>query len=457
MTQRLISSVPDIFEAPGLVRLVEDDEALRAAQVQGLKLRGFEVEAFDGAQAALAGLTRDYEGVILSDVRMPGMDGLEYARRVRAIDAELPVILLTGHGDVEMAVGALKEGAYDFLAKPVSGDLLNATLRRALGARRLVLENRALRMIAPSEEGDGLPGQSPAMMQLRESAARVAEACLDTLITGASGVGKERLARFLHRQSPRRARAFVHVNCAAIAPERFDTEFLGTASGWSGAVRTIGRIEKAHRGMLFLDEIDALPLDLQARLLNVIETGEIWPVGADAPRPVDLWVVASTRADLPELVARGAFRADLRYRLSGLVLHVPKVRDRRDDVALLFRLFVAETARRLDRPVPPLTPAMRAHLESHDWPGNLRELAQFAERHVLNLEAARAAAEEEARPLADMVADYEAALIRDALRQANGNATQAMARLKLARKTFYDKLTRHGIVPRDFRKPDGLA
>lgn len=430
-----------------LVRVIEDDAALRTAQVQGLRLRGFQVEAFEAAEPALAGLGPDWPGVILSDVRMPGMDGLDFAQAVRGVDAELPVILLTGHGDVEMAVQALKGGAYDFLTKPAAGDLLEATLRRALATRRLVLENRALRHARPEEE-DGLPGQGAAMVRLRETAARVAEACLDTLVTGASGAGKERLARYLHHLSPRRARAFVHVNCAAIAPERFDAEMLGTAP--ARGLRSIGRFERAHRGMLFLDEIDALPLDLQARLLNVIEKREIWPVEADAARPLDLWVVASTRADLPALVAEGRFRADLRFRLGGVVLHMPALKDRREDVALLFRRMAIEAANRIGRPVPPLTPALKAHLESHDWPGNLRELEQFAERHVLELQPEGAAAGGD-RSLSELVADYEAALIRDALRQAQGNATAAMERLKLPRKTFYDKLARHGIVPKDFR------
>ncbi|WP_420343577.1 sigma-54-dependent transcriptional regulator [Paenirhodobacter sp.] len=434
-------------EEAGLVRLVEDDAALMAAQVQGLRLRGFAVEPFAAAEPALAGLGPDWPGVILSDVRMPGMDGLDFARAVRALDPELPVILLTGHGDVEMAVQALKGGAYDFLTKPVGGDLLEATLRRALATRRLVLENRALREAAPSAEQD-LPGHSAAILRLREAAERVAEASLDTLITGGSGAGKERLARYLHRLGPRRARPFVHVNCAAIAPERFDAELLGVAGG--RGPRSIGRIERAHRGLLFLDEIDALPLDLQARLLNVIETRELWPVGAEAARPVDLWVVASTRADLPALVAQGRFRADLRYRLGGVVLHVPPLAERREDVGPLFRHFAQGAAARIGRPVPPLTPALKAHLESHDWPGNLRELAQFAERHVMEI-ALEGAAPDDLRPLSELVADYEAALIRDALRQAQGNATLAMERLKLPRKTFYDKLSRHGIVPRDFR------
>lgn len=182
----------------------------------------------------------------------------------------------------------------------------------------------------------------------------------------------------------------------------------------------------------------------------MIERREIWPVGAEAARPVDLWVVASTRADLPALVEEGRFRADLRYRLGGVVLHVPALIERREDVPLLFRHMVIAAAGRIGRPVPPLTPALKAHLESHDWPGNLRELEQFAERHVLEIGPEGAGAGGE-RALGELVADYEAALIRDALRQAGGNATAAMERLKLPRKTFYDKLSRHGIVPKDFR------
>uniref|UniRef100_UPI0035B16C90 sigma-54-dependent transcriptional regulator n=1 Tax=Paenirhodobacter enshiensis TaxID=1105367 RepID=UPI0035B16C90 len=446
----------EIAAAPvgGLVRLVEDDAALRAAQMQGLRLRGFEVEENASAAEALADLGAGYPGVVLSDVRMPGMDGLEFAQRLHALDPELPVILLTGHGDVEMAVQALKGGAYDFLTKPVPTEVLHATLRRALSARRLVLENRALRLARADAAGDdGLIGTSGAIVHLRETAERVAEACLDTLITGGSGAGKERLARMLHRQSPRRARPFVAVNCAAISPERFDAEFLGVAASRSNPGRQIGRLERAHRGMLFLDEIDALPMDLQARLLNVIETGEVWPVGAEAPRPLDLWVVASTRADLGALAEAGRFRADLRYRLSGLVLTVPPLRDRPGDVPLLFRHFVLQTAARLGRPVPPLTLALEARLISHDWPGNLRELSQFAERHVLGVEAAPEAGFDPGGEvgLAERVADYEAAILRDALRMARGNASVAMVRLKLPRKTFYDKLTRHGINPADFR------
>jgi two-component system, NtrC family, C4-dicarboxylate transport response regulator DctD len=439
----------------GLVRLIEDDAPLLAAQVQGLRLQGFATEAFEAPLPALAGLGPDYPGVVLSDVRLPGIDGLELAARIRALDPELPVILLTGHGDVAMAVQALKDGAYDFLTKPVGMAPLQATLRRALETRRLVLENRALRQqTVGGSDSDGLIGQSPLITHLRDTVLRLAEAGVDALITGASGVGKEQLARAIHRQSPRRARPFVHVNCAALSPERFDTEFLGLAGQRGAQARSLGRIERANRGLLFLDEIDALPLDLQARLLDVIERGAVWPLGADVPRPVDLWVLASTRRDLAAEVAAGRFRADLYYRLSGVVLTLPPLRERREDVPLLFRHFALRIAARLGRRVPPLTLVQRAHLDSHDWPGNLRELDHYAERHVLDLTEPDPRPEPATSGLADLVAAYEAALLRDALRLHKGNATAAMARLQLPRKTFYDKLARHGIRSEDFRESD---
>ncbi|MBT9385034.1 sigma-54 dependent transcriptional regulator [Pseudooceanicola sp. CBS1P-1] len=444
-------------DSAGLVRLVEDDAALLAAQAQGLKMAGFTPEPFPISTEALADLGPDWPGVVLSDVRMPGIDGIELAARIRALDPELPVILLTGHGDVEMAVQALHDGVYDFLTKPVSRGPLEATLRRALAARRLVLENRRLRQAQQMAQdktqvspADGLVGQSPAIRHMRETADHIAGAGINALFLGEAGVGKERLARHIHSLSPRRARPFVAVNCAAIAPERFDAEYLGTVASGGPHLRNYGRIESASRGMLYLDGIEALPPGLQARMLEVIETGTVWPTGASAPRPVDLWVIASSRTDLAAEVAAGRFRDDLYYRLSGLSLTLPPLRARREDVPLLFRHFVQRFAERTGRRAPPLSEVDQAHLDTHDWPGNLRELEQFAETYCLGLEAMPEAPGEGAS-LAELVSRYEAALLRNALRQAGGNATEAMARLQIPRKTFYDKLAKHGIRSGDFR------
>ena len=440
----------DAPQAP-LVRLVDDDADLLAAQVQSLRIAGFTAEPFASAPDALRGLTRDYPGVVLTDVRMPGMDGLELLARLRVLDPDLPVILLTGHGDVPMAVQALKDGAWDFLTKPVGVDDLISTLRRATAARALVIENRMLRqMQASHDSGPQLLGESPAMVRLRETAERVAEAGADALILGPSGAGKEALARVMHRASSRRARPFLHVNCAAIDEARFEAEFLG-AEAVTGRPRRPGRLEKAHRGTLFLDEVEALSPALQARILALIDSAELWVPGAEQARPLDLRVIGATQADLAARVSEGRFRADLYYRLSSVSLTVPPLVARREDVPLLFRHFLLSACARLKVPVPVLTPGVKARLAAHDWPGNVRELQQFAERHALGL-ADDADEEGVQQSLADMTAAYEAEVIRDALRIARGNVTAAMARLQVPRKTFYDKLIRHGIRAKDYRR-----
>lgn len=439
-----------------LVRLVDDDEDLLAATAQALKIAGFQPEPFTSAEAALQGLTADYPGVVLSDVRMPGMDGLELFARLRVIDPDLPVILLTGHGEIEMAVSALKAGAYDFLTKPVGFDPLTAALRRASATRALVIENRQLRQLSRADPArEALLGESPVMEHLRAIVARLAETGLDALITGPGGAGKEAVARAIHTQSPRRARSFVHISCAAIDAERFDLDFLGAEAGHAGVsrhARLVGRIEKAHRGTLFLDEIDALPLALQARLLALIEAGEILPLGASTPREVDLRILASSRVDLAAMVAEGRFRADLYYRLSGVALHVPPLSARREDILPLFRHFLREACARLALPVPALTALTLARLQAHGWPGNLRELRQFAESTATGLTAFVTDEGQDKSPsFADLVAGYEGEILREALRLSGGNASRAMEDLKLPRKTFYDKLGRHGIRASDYR------
>lgn len=444
--------------APPLVRLVDDDADLLAAQVQALRIAGMRVEPFPGAAEALRGMTRDYPGVVLTDVRMPQIDGLELFRRLHAMDPDLPVILLTGHGDVPMAVRAISDGVYDFLTKPVGLDDLLATLRRAAMARALVLENRRLRhMQGRMDAGAELLGVSPAMIRLRETVERVAEANVDALIVGGSGVGKEAVARQIHRLSARRGRAFIHVNCATLDEGRFDADYLGAepvlrAGAQGRSARIVGRIEKAHRGTLFLDQVETLSPALQARLHGVIEAREIWPSGAELPRPLDLRVLASTREDLAQWVRDGRFRADLYYRLGGIVLTVPPLTERREDVPLLFQHFLLTACARLKMAAPLLTAGLKARLATHDWPGNLRELRQFAERQSLGLTSDAGDRPETGQTLAEMVAAFEAELIRDALRQTNGNASRCMERLGLPRKTFYDKLARHGIRAESYRQ-----
>lgn len=431
------------------VRLIDDDDDLREALSQTLTLAGIAVETFACARAALPGLDAGFAGIVLSDVRMPGMDGLQLFRHLQTVDPDLPVILLTGHGDVAMAVEALQQGAYDFLTKPVAAERLTASVRRALAARALVLENRVLVRRAGQDAARVAPplmGDSPAMIHLRDSLDRVAEAESDALILGPSGSGKSLVARAIHRLGPRRSRALTVLDCATVDEPGFDTLLTGSDS--ARGPRRPGLLEQAHRGVLCLENLPALPPHLQARLLGLVEAGEYWPAGAGAPRPLNLQVLATAQDD-----PQGRMHPGLYFRLTRAVLPVPPLSARRADIPALFRHFLQGAADRLSRQVPPLTDLVLARLAAHGWPGNLRELQTFAEAHLLGLPSPGPSGAVPDRPaLSDLVAAYEAGLMRDALREVRGNATEAMTLLNLPRKTFYDKLTRHGIRPSDFRR-----
>ncbi len=437
-----------------LVRVVDDDEDMRAAQVQTLQLAGFEVQDFAQATKALEGVTADFPSVFLTDVRMPGMDGLELFQRLHAIDPELPVILLTGHGDVPMAVAALKAGAYDFLTKPVARDVLVAAVNRAAGARALVLENRDLRSARhdAAEMFPELSGDSEVIQHLRILLDRVSHAEGNALLIGPPGAGKLIAARAIHRQGPRRARSFVHVACDTMDEARFEGHLMSAESPNLRSTRQPGPLERAQRGILFLDRIDALSAATQARLSAIFEAGEFWPAGAVAPRALDVQLLASSSADPAPMVADGKFDPRLFYRLSAAILPVPGLAQRREDIPALYRHFLLDACARLDRPAPHITEAVKARLSMHNWPGNLPELRGFAESQAMGVSTLKAPQDSDTRGLTDLVAAYEAELIRDALRLARGNATAAMQELRLARKTFYDKLTRHNIKPAEFRQ-----
>lgn len=434
------------------VFFVDDDAQLRDANVQTLDIAGIPVRAFADAAALLAALPPDFAGVVVSDIRMPGMDGLQLFARLRGIDAELPVILITGHADVPMAVAALRDGAFDFLPKPFAADHLVASVRRALAHRRLVLDNRALRAAASAPQDSPLIGDSPAMVRLRDSVAQVARAQVDVLIEGETGTGKELVAAMLHRGSPRAARPFVAVNCAALPDAHAEIELFGHAADAvpHGRFERTGRVEASNRGTLFLDDIDGMPMAVQPRLLRVLEEREVLPVGAERPVPLDLRVIASAKRDLMALAREGAFRSDLYFRLNVVRLSIPPLRERRSDIAQLFAAFVAEAAAQTGQVGFRMTDAVRRHLLDHDWPGNVRELRNFAFSAVLGL--ADAAPDPAARAtLPDRVAAYEAMLLREALETTGGSVSRAIDLLGIPRKTFYDKMARAGLSPGAFR------
>jgi two-component system, NtrC family, C4-dicarboxylate transport response regulator DctD len=430
--------------------LIDDDDALRTALAQSFDLADLPVRCFADAGEALGQLDAGFAGAVISDIRMPRMDGQELFRRISAIDHQIPVILMTGHGDVAMAVSALKQGAFDFIAKPFATDHLIAAARRALEMRTLVLDNRRLRAAA-DESGGGEPliGESPAMVRLREHMRQIADADVDVLIEGETGTGKELVATLLHRWSRRRGRPFVAINCAALPDTIAEADLFGQEG--RAQLTQSGRIARAHRGTLFLDEIESSPARLQGALLRVLEEREIHPVGAQQPQPLDVRVIAAAKPGIDSSVAEGRFRADLLYRLDMVRLRIPPLRDRREDVPLLFGYLLHQAADQLGREAPEVGPAVRARLTTHDWPGNVRELANYAKRILLGVEADDVEQDADL-PLSQRVDHYEASVIRQVLERVKGDARSAMAALHLPRKTFYDKLNRHGIDIGDYRQ-----
>jgi len=437
-----------MFTTAAAVAFVDDDEVLRTANVQSLELAGFEVLPFASAGDVLAAVGPDFEGVVVTDIRMPKVDGRQLFRRLKEMDQDLPVILITGHANIAEAVEAMHDGAYDYIAKPYGSDHLINSVHRALEKRRLVLDNRRLRAASARAGAEGaLIGESPSMERLRSTIRHLADADVDVLLEGETGVGKELVARLLHRASKRRPRPFVTVDCAALPESMFESELFGHEPGaFAGAIkRRVGRIESAERGTLFIDEIESLSPAMQGKLLRVLEEREITPLGGNEVRGVDVRVIAAAKGDLGALAAAGGFRRDLYYRLNVVQVRIPPLRERRGDIPLLFGHFLAEAAARFRIEQPPLTDAVRHRLLEHDWPGNVRELHHFAERVALSVADVAPDAAGEAGTLHQRVENFEAQLIRDALAANQGDARATIQALSIPRKTFYDKLQRHGI------------
>ena len=438
--------------SPHAVFIDDDDELLRA-NAQTLKLHGIAVDAHASARSALPALTRDFDGVVVSDIRMPDMDGLQLFQRLRDIDPDIPVILITGHGDIATAVQCMRDGAYDFLAKPYAADRLITAIMHAAEKRHLVLENRRLREAAFAVEADEVPfiGATPAMQRIKQTLRHIADADVDVLVEGETGTGKEVVATALHRLSRRRHRALVAINCGALPESVIESELFGHEPGaFTGAQKKrIGRIEHASGGTLFLDEIESMPLAVQVKLLRVLESRQITPLGSNEVRNLDLRVVAATKEDLGSPAIRAKFREDLFYRLNVVTIRIPPLRERREDIPLLFAHYLGHASRRFQRDIPEMPASIKQHVMTHDWPGNVRELAHFAERVVLGVLNTPAPptsmAQDAAASLPDRMERFEAQLIREALQAHQGDIKATLESLGIPRKTFYDKLQRHGI------------
>jgi DNA-binding NtrC family response regulator len=368
----------------GRVLVVEDETYVRDSLVEILRARRFDASPAASVAEALASLSRTPVDVVLSDLRMPGADGLELVRRMQTSAPDVPVVILTGHGNVSSAVECLKAGASDYILKPAEPEALEVALDRALAARALRREVSYLRstVAAQTEVAIGASAAWRRALGMVEAAAATDSV---VLLTGESGTGKELLARRLHALSPRAAGPFVKVNCASVPLALWESEFFGHRKGsFAGAASDReGRFQLADRGTLLLDEVVAMPAGGQAKLLQVIQDGEFQRLGDEQPTRVDVRVVAATNSDLEAEVQLGRFRADLFYRLNVVRIDVPPLRERRDDIPLIAAHFVDEVARRLGRATTPLLPQTLSRLAAYPWPGNVRELRNVIERAMI--------------------------------------------------------------------------
>ncbi|QBX99799.1 sigma-54-dependent Fis family transcriptional regulator [Rhodophyticola sp. CCM32] len=438
------------------VILVDDEEELRNAAGQTLLLADLPADIFARAEDALARISRGFAGVLVTDIRMPDRDGLWLMQRVLEIDPEFPVILVTGHGDVDLAVTSMRDGAYDFIEKPFAPARLVSTIRRGLEKRRLTLENRSLkREVGGRDKLEArLVGRSDAIVTLRKTIRTIAATDADVLITGPTGAGKDMTARALHDLSPRARHPFVHINCAALPVELVETELFGHEAGaFAGAVRArFGKFEYARQGTVFLDEIDSLSVPVQAKLLHAIQERQITRLGSNDPVTLDIRVIAAAKSDLPAAVETGAFRADLLYRLNVVTIDVPSLKARRDDVPSLFLNLAAQAAARYSKPMPDVPASVLLQLATRDWPGNVRELRNTADRFVLGFDQIAEVTPETEAPqtsLAQQMAAHERSLILAALVANDGQLKPTYEALNLSRKALYEKMQKHGLSKAD--------
>lgn len=443
------------MNTPLTVLIIEDDAHMRLGCVQALQFAGIRVQAFDSAEAALRLLVRGFPGVVVTDMRLPGMDGMQVIKHCQELDAHLPVLAVTGHGDIAMAVEAMRSGAYDFVTKPFSSEHLVEVVRRALDKRCLTLEVTALQQRLARLEGvEGkLIGISPQLERVRRLVREVADSPVDVMVRGETGSGKELVAQALHQLSCRRAAPFVALNCGGLPENLLDSELFGHEPGaFTGAQRRrVGKIEHASGGTLFLDELESMPTNVQIKLLRVLQERVIERLGSNALTPVDCRIVAATKDDLLERARQQTFRADLYYRLNVVVIDLPPLRDRREDIPLLLEHFTLLAAARYGRPQPELSPVQLGRLMAHAWPGNVRELRNVADCLVLGVpreglidaEPAQATGQ---RTLADTVDDFERSLIASELRRHSGSLARTAEALNTAKTTLHGKLRKYGLA-----------
>jgi two-component system response regulator HydG len=456
---------------PATILVVDDQESAREFLGRYLEDVGYRTLLADSVEAALRALQAESVDLVITDLRMPEIDGVEGLRRMRSIEPQLPVIVLTAFATVETAVQAMKLGAFDYVRKPFEAEEMEIIVARALEHRRLVEENKKLRAeVASRYRLENIIGKSSAMLKMFEMVRKVSPVDVPVLITGESGTGKDLVARAIHGQSRRAGQTFLSINCAAVPESLLESELFGHEKGaFSGAERARpGYFREADGGTLFLDEIGDMSLGQQAKLLRVLESGELIPVGAEHPVQVDVRLVAATNQNLDERVQAQEFRADLLFRIETVQIRLPPLRERREDIPLLVAYFLERTEVRPGQRAPRLGGAVMKLLLGYDWPGNVRELEHSIEHAVLVAEGDEIGVEDlPPRLRGDVGATagrafstaegtyrqakqaFERAYLTDLLERTHGSVSAAARIAGIHRATLHEKLKRLGIGARE--------
>lgn len=458
-------------EGKSKIIIVDDDLYLLAAIKQTLILNGYAVDTFNEPATALTAIAGGEYLAVIADIKMPGMDGLQLLGCIGEMDRELPVIMITGHGDVAMAVSAIKDGAYDFLEKPVDEDVLMASLIRAVEKRQLIIENRRLNSCLDEQRHKrnrfyGLVGNHPAMRHLYDVIETLSREDDTVLVCGETGTGKELVARAIHEIAERAGKPFVTVNMGAMPVEMIESELFGHVKGaFTGAVeRKIGKFEYAEEGSIFLDEICSLPMALQSKLLRVLEDRIITPLGSNVPVPIKARVIAATNKDLKAEIQQQTFRQDLYFRLNVLPVEIPPLRDRKTDIPLLVEYFRQEYCRERQQDVKPFSSDTIKDMMRNDWPGNVRELKNYVRRLcIFGLQTASGKTFEHPGldlgqgispqlKLKDFLEQVEKKYLVEILLKNHGQISSSYQELEISRKCLYDKVKKYDLDLHSFRR-----
>jgi two-component system NtrC family response regulator len=453
---------------PARILVVDDDENLRWVLQTQLEDMGYVVSTASDGNQAIAAVEKEPPALVLTDLKMPGLSGMELLDRIHSEYAEVPVVIMTAFGTIQSAVQAMRAGAYDYLTKPIDGEELGLVVSRVLEHFRLVEEVRTLRASLDRKYGfESIIGHSEALLSLLDTAARAALSDSTILIHAETGTGKELLARAIHFNSRRRDKPFVTINCGAIPRELLESELFGHVKGsFTGAVaHKVGKVEMANRGTLFLDEIGEMPGELQVKVLRLIQQGELEKVGATSPTKVDVRFVAATHRNLRAMIEDGTFREDLYYRLAVIPLELPPLRDRSDDIPELVQHFFVKVREKQGRPDLVLPAALLTRFQDYRWPGNIRELENVIERIVVLARGDEITLADlpdflrRERPAIDTLQlelpergisleSVEKELLVRALEKFNGNQTHAAKYLDISRKALIYRMEKYGIRKR---------